>query len=251
MSHELIIIQARLGSSRLPKKILMPFWNGKSILQLIIEKVRALNLPFILATTNNDLDDEISDWAVAFGVKVYRGEEKNVLHRFIEAATESQATNLIRICADNPFIQLETIPHYFDELAKGIDYISYSNHQQVPAIRTHWGLFVEGVSLQALMKAQELIANDKDQRFFQEHVTNFIYQNDDLFTVKLEKAPKLIEKREDLRFTVDTETDFKAMSQLQHFLNSTEVTLSHLIQTVDQNPYLLDEMKKGIESFNK
>lgn len=251
MPHNLIIIQARLSSTRLPGKVLMPICKGKSLLTLQIRRIKALGIPFVLATSTNPSDDLLVSWADENGVAVFRGAEQNVLERFISCAKQYKADNLIRVCSDNPLIQLDRIPHYLQRIKSGVNYISFCNHERIPAIKTHWGLFVEGVSLAALEKAHKLLEEHSENSFYSEHVTNFIYGHSDIFRVELEIAPEIIAKRNDLRFTIDTDEDFENMAQLLEVMGSDDKSLHEIIHTTDNNPLFLKRMQKGIQSFSK
>lgn len=247
----LIIIQARMSSTRLPGKILRPIWGGKNLLDLQINRIQELGIPFALATTTNSSDDILVSWANANKVEVYRGYEQDVLKRFVDCAHFFGSRHLIRICSDNPFLQLDQIPHYLERIESGVDYISYCNSQDTPAIKTHWGLFVEGVSLSGLEKALEWLKEYPERAFYSEHVTNFIYGNSNLFQVELEIASEIIANRNDLRFTIDTEEDFENMSKLLEALGGPEKGLDEIIETADNYPLLLERMKKGIRLFSK
>lgn len=78
------MVQARLGSTRLPGKILKPFYGNQSILDLMVHKLSAIsNIPVIIATTNSVINEPIEKKALALGVKCFRGEENDVLKRFL------------------------------------------------------------------------------------------------------------------------------------------------------------------------
>ncbi|OEK05206.1 cytidylyltransferase domain-containing protein [Roseivirga misakiensis] len=246
----MIIVQARLSSARLPGKILKPFFNGKSILDLQFEALKALKLPFVLATTTNKADDLLVEWAQKNEVQFFRGSEHNVLQRFIDCAEQHDAEFLIRICSDNPFIQTTDITGFLQKLKAGVDYVSFSDYEGVPAIRKHWGLFVEGVSLKALKKADALL--EDDESFYREHVTNFIYGHADKFDVELIPAVAEIIHRNDLRFTIDTEQDFNNMQNLATLVSQKEASsIKGLVDIVDAHQHFLKEMKEGIAKFNK
>ena len=246
----LVIIQARLSSTRLPGKVLKPFFKESSILDLQLKKLRSLGLPYLLATTKNTLDDRLVEWALNNKVSYYRGDEHNVLNRFISAAESNRAKNIIRVCSDNPFIQLDHMEAFLEYLDKGIDYVSFSDSNGIPAIRKHWGLFVEAVSLNALKAADRML--DSSDNFYREHVTNFIYGNPDKFRVELLPANLKIRNRDDLRFTIDTQEDFNNMQRLSQLLNMDKSsTLEELIDLVDSHEEILHEMRKGIEKFDK
>lgn len=251
MSRNLVILQARLSSTRLPGKVLKPLWEGMNLLDLQLQRLKEKRFSHVLATTINPSDDALVNWAKENQVEVFRGDEQDVLKRFIDCANEFEAQNLIRVCSDNPFIQLDQIQDYLNTLDSGVEYISYCNSQGMPAIKTHWGLFVEGVSLTALNRAQKLLEGHPEKAFYSEHVTNFIYGNPDIFKVQLDKAPKEVISRSDLRFTIDTEIDFNNMAKLLGLVEGYEKSLGELINLTDSNPYILKTMQKGINSFTK
>ncbi len=245
-----IVIQARTGSTRLPDKIFLPLDGAKCLLDLQLERLNGIDIPIVIATTTNEADKRIVDWAKQNQVECYRGEEDNVLQRFIDCAQHYNAEFLIRVCSDNPFLQFEQVIHYLVRLNKGVDYISFCNGNGTPAIKTHWGLFVEGVSLSALKKTSALLTGHPQHEFYSEHVTNFIYDNPDEFNVVLEEAPSIISDRNDLRFTIDTPADFENMQSLLQLAGS-EVNLEQLIDLVDANPNIKEVMRQGINQFNK
>jgi len=250
MPRNLIIIQARLSSTRLPGKVLKPLIEEKCLLDLQIEALKKLDIPFVLATSSNQADDLLEAWAQKNQVECFRGEEYNVLQRFIDCAEHYSAKQLIRVCSDNPFLQFGQVSHYMNKLSNGVDYISFCNTEGTPAIKTHWGLFVEGVSLSALKRASDLLVNHAQKDFYSEHVTNFIYGNPNEFNVVLEEAPSAILHRNDLRFTIDTPADFENMHSLLQLANS-NARLEQLIQLVDANPSIKMVMREGIDQFNK
>ncbi len=250
MPCNLIIIQARLSSTRLPGKVLKPLIGERCLLDLQLESLKKLNIPFVLATSTNQADDLLVEWAAQNQVSYFRGEEHNVLQRFIDCAEQYEAENLIRVCSDNPFLQFGQLSHYIYKLNNGVDYISFCNSEGYPAIKTHWGLFVEGVKLSALKRASELLQDHVHRDFYSEHVTNFIYGHPKEFRVVLEEAPEVISSRNDLRFTIDTPADFENMHSLLK-LTYPKTTLRELIKVVDANPTIKSIMRQGIDQFSK
>ncbi|MFN7013571.1 MAG: cytidylyltransferase domain-containing protein, partial [Bacteroidia bacterium] len=244
----------RTGSTRLPDKVILPFYNEQTILDIIIEnlKIECEHYPIIVATSINKNDDLIEEIAKKKNVQIFRGDEYNVLKRFINCAEEFNIQNIIRICADNPFL----IPTYVNQLInsslyKKLDYISYKNIQNTPVIKTHIGLFAEYVRLDSLKKVNEFT----NEALYQEHVTNFIYNNPDLFSIKLINLPELVYSRNDLRFTCDTIDDFNMLQKLYyHYIEiykTKAIDLNKLLKLVDSNNDYLSVMQKGINSFKK
>jgi len=115
MGSTVAIIQARMGSSRLPGKMMMEL-AGTPIIEWVVRRVQGAALldDIIVATSDADIDDGLALIAKNLGVQVFRGSEANVLDRFIKAAEYCEADTIVRICADNPLID----PGEIDRLIK-------------------------------------------------------------------------------------------------------------------------------------
>jgi spore coat polysaccharide biosynthesis protein SpsF len=208
------IIQARTNSTRLPNKTIIKFYEDKTILDCIINKLRnsgIKNNRIIVATTDAQKDDILVKTIEKQKVIVHRGDENNVLNRFISAATNENANFFFRICADNPFLNLS----FINEIIKTkniltYDYISYEMNNRTPAIKTHYGLFSEYTTLETLLKVKAATTNDFDL----EHVTPYIYSNRNLFNTYFHIIPKKLQDNEWLRLTIDTEQDFKVAQKI-------------------------------------
>ena len=171
-----IIIQARSGSTRLHNKMLLPFYKNLTILDIIIQKLKfeLQELPLVVATSTNIKDEKIKQIAENNNVFCYRGNEDDVLRRFIDCAKEYNFDTVIRVCADNPFIEIEYTKNIIKEYIKNpVNYISYCTSNQIPSIKTHFGFFTELVEYFTLCKINDLTKEIK----YHEHVTNFIYEN--------------------------------------------------------------------------
>jgi spore coat polysaccharide biosynthesis protein SpsF len=255
LDKTVIIIQARTGSNRLPNKVLLPFYNDLSILDIIINRLKdnKHKLKIIVATTTNIEDNNIEDLAIKNKVLHFRGSENNVLERFIKCAEEYNANYVIRVCADNPFILTDFIDDLIDISCdyKNIDYISFKNDENIPVIKTHLGLFAEFVSLNAIKR----VAEQTSDNLFLEHVTNYIYTNENTFNIKLISLPNLLINRNDLRFTCDTIDDFNMLKKLYEEYVSTfksnNIVIENLLSIVDKNHEYLNVMLKGINEFKK
>jgi len=248
-----IILQARVSSTRLPGKVLLPFYNGSPLLAILLNKIRDADIDakIIVATSLNPADDQIEEFCRNVGVSCYRGNEMNVLQRFIDAACHNGINRIFRICSDNPFLLTNYIDKLYQQVIKykEADYVSYRDSQGVPSIRTHWGLFAEYVSLDALRKVAKLT----DDKLYHEHVTNFIYSHSELFNIQLLPAPDDIISRRDLRFTIDTVEDFEALQKLYVALveKNSSFTLKQLLLEVERHPDILQTMHSNINSFKK
>lgn len=222
-----IIIQARLGSTRLPQKMIIPFYSSKGILETIISRIiqRKFNFPIILATTANPKDDVIEKIASDAGIKHFRGSEDNVLDRFIKAGEQYKIDKIIRICADNPFLDLNALEYLAKSfINRDVDYWCYALSDNTPTIKTHYGFWAEGVKLSALKKVKDYT---KDSLFL-EHVTNYIYSNPNNFSIHFEPIEKIIEEQQSIRLTVDTQEDFKLCQKVYSSLISNKIPITSI-----------------------
>jgi len=247
-----IIVQARTGSTRLPGKVIEPFVNGQSILEIIIERILkqydAKNL--VLATTTNPTDDAVQQVGGDLGLNVYRGSEENVLNRFTDVVRNFKLDGVIRVCADNPFLDVDS----FSELIKWgtenkSDYSSYSISDTTPTIKSHFGLWAEYVSGNALLKAEEMT----NEKLFQEHVTNFIYGNPESFNVDLHLLPNGWANEKNIRFTLDTKEDFDLLKEMYQdcILQDNSFTPEGLISYVKSHPEIEAKMASQVQRWEK
>ena len=128
MSNTKIIIQARTGSTRLPRKMILPFYENEGIFSLLLKKLTSAfdKNDIILATSVNENNDVLVEIAEKYGINYFRGSENDVLQRFIDAAKEFNAENIIRVCADNPFLDIFYIELLIEKFEKfNCDYLSY------------------------------------------------------------------------------------------------------------------------------
>jgi spore coat polysaccharide biosynthesis protein SpsF len=247
MNKTKIIIQARTGSTRLPQKMILPFYENEGIFSLLLKKLTSAfdKNDIILATSINPNNDILVETAKYYGVNYFRGSENDVLQRFIDAAKEFDAENIIRVCADNPFLDVFYIELLLEKFEKfNCDYLSYITSDGTPSIKTHYGFWAEAVKLSALEKVRELT----DENLYHEHVTNFIYANRDIFDVKFFEIIPQIDKHKDIRLTIDTQVDFDIQKEIFNKLNSyiPNFTSLNIIDFLEDNPHYLEIMKNEI-----
>ena len=245
-----IIIQARTGSTRMPEKVIQPFFGQQTILDLLLEKAKKLGRPLVLATTVNPLDDRLCKLAESHGVAVFRGSENDVLDRFIQAAHQFDFSKIIRVCADNPFLDLEGL----QALAKAFepsdtDYLGFQLAGDKPSILTHFGFWAEAVRRDALEKAAGLTS----EKLYHEHVTNFIYTNPTLFNVQFIEADPVVFSRTDIRMTLDTAEDFDLQKKIYATIikENPNFGIREIVEWLDQHPSLLEKMKYEIQKNQK
>lgn len=245
------IIQARSGSTRLPNKILRPFYEGKCILDLMLEKLSLIdNTDVLVATTSNQRDDLIACMAKDHGVRCFRGSENDVLDRFILAADRNNVQKIIRICSDNPFLDVDSMKQLLETIQKNpkAEYISF-NVNGTPSIKTHYGFWAEYVTLDALKKVRKLT----DEPLFHEHVTNYIYSHPDDFNIVWINVGQELVKDLPIRLTIDTESDFiNAQKIYSDFVQmGIKPTIHNIVAYLLKNPLITSEMEIEIKKNTK
>ncbi|MDT8394165.1 MAG: glycosyl transferase family 2 [Bacteroidales bacterium] len=243
-----IIIQARAGSTRLPDKVILPFYQNEPIIEIILDRIQAGagNIPLVLATTENVRDEVLCRLAEKKSVNCFCGPEDDVLERFILAALKYGFDRIIRICADNPFFDIDgTLALLNGEE----DYIAYHITGDIPSIKSHLGFWGEVVSLEALMKVRSLTSGT----IYHEHVTNYIYTHPGHFRIKWYDAPANVYERTDVRLTIDDRKDFVMGMELFAEIKNAGLPFKpgNILSYLDQHRHYLDTMKSQIRKYSK
>lgn len=246
-----IIIQARLGSTRLPKKILKPFHEGRCILDIILDKLYQASgeAKVIVATTTDKSNDALVKHLRQKGELVFRGSENDVLDRFIRAAEQYDVDGIVRICSDNPFIDIKGIKALIEKAQESeADYIGFRIND-LPSIKTHFGFWGEFVTLDALKK----VAATTDDKQAHEHVTIHIYTHPEDYRCEWIECPDFIQGRDDIRLTVDTKEDFNNAQQVYSDLTMAhpDFGLEDIIGYLDTHEALKASMKRIITQNTK
>lgn len=246
-----IIIQARTGSTRLHNKILLPFCGGQRIIDILIDNIKQTcpDKTIVLATTARPQDQVLEEVARQAGICCYRGDEDNVLDRFIRAAEAFGIDRFVRVCSDNPFLRPDSFRLFFAQHdARPADYIAYGFADGRPTIKSHLGLFAELTTTDALRRA----AAATQEKLYIEHVTIYLYTHPETFSVRLLPLPRELEGRFDLRFTLDTAEDFALLQQLYAaFREHTDGSIAALLRLVEAHPEYRERMLENIARNEK
>lgn len=234
------VIQARMGSTRLPGKVMKDLY-GKTLLCHDIERVKQAKFldDFVIATTEAETDDCIVNEALKCGVKVFRGSEEDVLSRYYYAAKKNSADIIVRITSDCPFID----PHVIDEM---IEFFEKGNYDIVTNVGNDLSkrTYPRGLDAEVFTYAvlEEAYKNAKE-RYQREHVTPYIY----------EQAKRIFYYKNSAdyschRWTLDTEEDWKLIQKLyeQLYHGKHDFYLSEILAVMEANPEFF-EINKGIE----
>jgi spore coat polysaccharide biosynthesis protein SpsF len=237
--NKVVIVQARLGSTRLPSKVLKDL-SGKPVLYHVLERIKKTKLVdnIVIATTDLDSDEPLIEYLRENKIDYYRGSSEDVLSRYYESALQYKADIIIRITSDCPLID----PIVIDEIIKiylennNYDYVSNTLMRSFPR-----GLDVELFTFDALKKSF-LKAEKKWER---EHVTPYIYTNRDLFNVFnfTNKTDQSF-----FRWTLDTPEDYQLIKEIYDSLyNESKIfTTDEVISLFHRRPELID-INKHIE----
>jgi spore coat polysaccharide biosynthesis protein SpsF len=208
----LLITQARVGSSRLPGKILKEYEPNKSLLELHLKRLKKVNNcdDIIVATTNEVGVDEIIKIAESLEIPSFQGSTDDVLDRFYQAAKsqKNRPEVIVRITSDCPLIDPELIDLIVEDFKKReVDYLSNTLEPTYPD-----GQDIEVFTFEALEKAWR----EGTENLFREHVTPYIWQNSDIKNGKFFKAYSFKNNKDfsELRMTLDYQNDLLAITRL-------------------------------------
>lgn len=233
------IIQARMGSTRLPGKVLKDI-AGKSMLARVVERTRRTPglSDVVVATTTRPEDDPIVKECQSLKVHAFRGSEKDVLERYYRAAKQHKADTIIRITSDCPLIDPDVVGKVLQEFKdRKPDYASNALLR-----RTYpRGLDTEVFTAAALHKA--CLKAGKDYQ--REHVTPYIYENSERFRL-LSVEHKSGNKLAAYRWTVDTAEDLSLVQALYQLFDGTDYfSWLDVIEILKQHP-ALNEINRHI-----
>lgn len=227
------IIQARVGSTRLPGKVLKKIC-GKTVLEHDIDRLkRVKNInKIVIATTTLERDDAIVKEAKRLDVAYFRGSEEDVLSRYYYAAKENNADVVVRVTSDCPLIDSEvteeTICFYLENNNK-YDYVSNSLERTFPR-----GLDTEIFSYKILTRAFNETISKKER----EHVTFYIWNNPSVFRLGCYENSV---DYSNLRWTLDTEEDLKLIDKIYCYLyddRGNNFTMNDVIGLYEKYPEL-------------
>ena len=236
------LVQARVGSTRLPGKILKEIC-GKTILHHEIDRLKKCKEidEIVIATTDKEDDDKIVNEAKKLSVKYFRGSENDVLSRFYYSAKENNADIIVRVTSDCPCIDFEILDKmliYFKDKykEKQVDYLSNTINRTYPR-----GYDIEIFTFSALEKSY---INAKKE-YEREHVTPYIYDKTNNF-LKLSFENK--DDYSEYRVTLDTIEDFIVIKNIFEnlYYKNPYFKLNDVVQYLNNNLHIVD-INKHIE----
>lgn len=205
------IIQARMGSNRLPGKTLMRI-KGKTIIEHVVSRVSKAVDEVVVATSTSSKDNILAQYLENKNINCFRGSENDVLERYYLAAKKYNADLIVRVCGDQPLVDPFSIEMCLPEVKEN-DF-TYCKHEQ------GWpdGTGCEIITFKALEKAQLECKSD----FEREHIKPYFLNNKDSFKIKTVDAPLEIQNQE-LHLAIDTKEDFERLKVRME--NSLEIAI--------------------------
>lgn len=231
-----IVVQARMGSTRLPGKIMRPI-SGRPMLEILVERLKKVKKSdiLIIATTRNKNDDAIEKLTAGLGVHCFRGDEEDVLGRYYEAAKEYGLDIIVRITSDCPLMD----PELVDKLIEAY----LNDHESEFMSNTVKRMFPRGFDIEVFdFYALEKTAKNATKRFQREHVTPYMLDS---------MKKRNYDNTEDTsvyRLTVDTIEDFELIANIFGALkDKPDFGYSEVMELLKKQPELLEINKNIIQ----
>lgn len=229
-----MIIQARMASTRLPGKVLMPmpFASDTTLLGSITDALSSTGAQVVVATSENQENDPIAEFCEGKGIKYFRGSENDVFSRFFEIQEQESFSTIFRFTADNPFIDLNKLSEFYQSFLKA--QVDYAYSKGMPL-----GMNFEVMKGNLILKLSDLELSQEER----EHVTLIIHRHD-----RFNKLLINIADSAELRMTVDTPLDYAQASLLKLELGD-DCSLNKVLSLKQQNPWLF-QLNQGVLQKN-
>ncbi|MFI5252133.1 MAG: cytidylyltransferase domain-containing protein [Bacteroidota bacterium] len=231
----LVIIQARIGSTRLPGKVMLSL-AGRPLLERIIERVRAARMEFDLAvaTTHDPSDEPIRELCRALGVDCYSGHPTDLLERHYRCAFDRAAHNVVKIPSDCPLIDPDVV-----DLVLAYYYANYPKYDYVSNL--HPPTFPDGNDVEIMkMSVLEEAWQNARQGYEREHTTPYIWERPEKFhlgSVGLSNQNYSVTHR----WTIDYEEDYRFISTIYSYLWRKDrpiFKMHDILNLMEENPSL-------------
>lgn len=239
------IIQARMGSTRLPGKILMKLDKQNTVLDYVIQQLKhCKNIEkIIVATTSLKEDDLIEQITKNNNVECFRGNELDVLDRYYQCAKLYSLSTVIRITADNPLID----PFIVDDVVKKFSSNTCDCMSNALVRSFPYGTETEIFSFSALEKAWNSAKKDSER----EHVTQYFYANPEIFCICQIQSSQDFSS---LRWTIDQMEDFVLVKNIVSKISKRPILMHDVIDLLTKEPELLainkNVIHRNLNNFN-
>ena len=236
-----IIVQSRMGSTRLPGKVLMNADQNNLMIDYTINQLKSCKTSdeLIIATSNLERDDVLAKHCENQNINVFRGDEVDVLDRHYQCAKKFSLSHIIRIPSDKPLIDPQIIDLIIETfISNKYDYVANygvikKNNKLILNSTYPSGTEVEMMSFNALEIAWK-DAKTSDER---EHVTPHIYLNPEKFRIKI---LHLNSNLSSLRWSLDYERDLKVIREIIQNIPHRPILMDDIIKFLNENPTVRD-----------
>ena len=224
------IIQARMGSTRLPGKTMEKITKDKRVIDFVVEQLKFSKMieKIIVAIPDSTEDDVTYNHLLSRKIQTYRGSLKNVLDRYYQCAKNISSSVIVRVTADCPLIDPEIVDKVITKFIKNkFDYVSNTHPRTFP-----YGTETEVFSFNALEKAWNETRNDFDR----EHVTPYFYKNPNKFSIG-----NVIQEKDqsNYRWTIDYNEDLELVKYIANNIIKKPILTNDIINLIIKNPNLL------------
>jgi len=240
------IVQARMGSSRLPGKVLKPIL-GRPMLRHIVQRLRFASdlTDVVIATSEQPENDAIRRFCSEEKISIFSGSENDVLDRFYQAAAQYQGDPLIRITGDCPFVDPKIISDLL-RLYRSVDADHVGVATGAGAIYLDGGRFPDGLDAECIrFSALEKAWMEATEQADREHVTPYIWKNKNIFRCEVLKSPNDYSQ---LRWTVDNGEDFQFVTKVYEALYDEKKPffMDDILKYLADHPEIIELNKKFI-----
>ena len=231
------IIQARMGSTRLPGKVMMCADNNNPIIFSVIKQIEKSKFlkKIIVATTDLEEDNVIEDFVKKMNISCFRGSSDDVLDRYYNCAKKFSFSSIVRITGDCPLNDYQVIDEVIERfLSGGYDYVTNARPPTFP-----YGISVEVFSFNALKHAWENAKKPSER----EHVTPYMYNHPEKFNINNVKCDNDLSE---ICLMVDRKNDFDLVKKVFLKIKSRPILLNDIKELFSQEPELLNMNKNNI-----
>ncbi len=229
----IVVVQARMGSTRLPGKVMKLICN-KPLIELMLERLSKSELidEIVVATTNLNEDDVIFDWAKKSNYPVLRGSELDCLDRHYQVGKKFGAKFIAKITPDCPFIDPEIVDKVIEYFLKHSDEFDYVSNGHPPS-------YPDGLDLEIMhLSTLEIAWNNSVDPIEREHTTTHIWNHPEIFRIGNVQMPGGKNLFMTQRWTLDYPEDFEFTKQIYENLyqNGNIFSMDEILQFLANRP---------------
>ena len=229
------IIQARMGSTRLPGKTMEKITKDKRVIDFVVEQLKFSKIieKIIVAIPDEIEDDVTYDHLISRNISLYRGSLNNVLDRYYQCANSNSSSIIIRITADCPLIDPQIVDKVITKFIENeFDYVANTHPRTFP-----YGTETEVFSFNALKRAWE----ETNDEFDKEHVTPYFYNNPDKFKIGNFSQNT---NQSHYRWTIDYVEDLELVKEIVDKIPKSPILTQYIIDLLEKNPEIVKINKK-------